>query len=145
MSLSLWGEKREGKNKQTKQNIKKKTCKRKGRKKKIERKERSKRKKKEEEEEEKQPTASVKGQRPQECWIGATGNHRRRTHCPEPSFHSNPNSIIGETNFQNPCMQSASEHPAAPWLPTKTVFKFNYLYPSWLNGWRVPAELPNRL
>jgi len=29
---------------------------------------------------------SVKGQRPQERWIGATGNHRRPTRCPEPSF-----------------------------------------------------------
>ena len=37
----------------------------------------------------KKPTAShlsVKGQRPQEHWIGTTGNHRRRTRCPEPSF-----------------------------------------------------------
>jgi len=28
----------------------------------------------------------VKGQRPQERWIGTTGNHRRRTRCSEPSF-----------------------------------------------------------
>jgi len=38
---------------------------------------------------EKKPIAShpsVKGQRPQEHWIGMTGNHRRPTCCPEPSF-----------------------------------------------------------
>ena len=29
---------------------------------------------------------SMKGQIPQECWIGVTGDHRRRTCCPEPSF-----------------------------------------------------------
>jgi len=29
---------------------------------------------------------SMKGQRSQEHWIGATGNHRRQTRCPEPSF-----------------------------------------------------------
>ena len=40
-------------------------------------------------EKEKKPTAShpsMKGQRPQERWIGVTGNHRRPTHYPEPSF-----------------------------------------------------------
>jgi len=29
---------------------------------------------------------SVKGQRPQEHWIDATGNYRRWTRCPEPSL-----------------------------------------------------------
>jgi len=44
-------------------------------------KEKEKDKEKEEEEEKRnQPAAShpsMKSQRPQECWIGATGNHRR--------------------------------------------------------------------
>ena len=92
----------------------------------------------------KQPTAShpsVKGQRPQERWIGAHWESQEAN--PFPSYRPfgfgphywlpvfwesiyvrsgpNPDSIIGEANVQNPSLQPNTP----PRLPAKTGFKFN--------------------
>ena len=128
-------------------------------KRKKEKKRNKKKKKKREREEEKenkiQPTAShpsVKGQRPQERWIGAHWESQeanplpsyrlsasvcitgyRRSDCRRGRRESirvrsgpNPDSIIGEANVQNPSLQPNTP----PRLPAKTAFKFNILNPS---------------
>jgi len=112
---------------------------------------RLKKQRKEENDEEKSLEAShpsMKGQRPQEHWIGMTENHRRRTRCPETSLllqsaspvigiiavgrgqqesicvwsSPNPDSIIGEANVQNPSLQQTYH--------TKIAFKFNSQTPA---------------
>ena len=94
----------------------------------------------------------MKGQRPQERWIGAHWESQeanplpsyrlsasvcitgyRRSDCRRGRRESirvrsgpNPDSIIGEANVQNPSLQPNTP----PRLPAKTAFKFNILNPS---------------
>jgi len=148
--------KREKKKRKKGKRKKKKKEKEKKEKKEKEKKEKKEKRKKEKEKEEKRekkknkPTAShpsVKGQRPQERWIGAHWESQeanplpsyrlsasvritgyRRSDCRRGRRESicvrsgpNPDSIIGEANVQNPSLQPNTP----PRLPAKTVFKFN--------------------
>ena len=107
--------------------------------------------KKKKEEEEIKPTAShpsEKGQRPQERWIGATGNHRRhplprtvlstsvritgyrhsgcRWGCQESicvRSGPNPDLITGEASVQNPSLQRTCHLNFPPKLCSNSIFK----------------------
>ena len=131
--------------KRKKKKTEKKTERKKGKKNRKEKKEKEKKNKKNNGLTASHP--SVKGQRPQERWIGAHWESQeanplpsyrlsasvritgyRRSDCRRGRRESicvrsgpNPDSIIGEANVQNPSLQPNTP----PRLPAKTVFKFN--------------------
>ena len=83
----------------------------------------------------------MKGQRPQERWIGTTGNHKRQTRCPEPSFWLRfalpVTSVlavgrvvenryvygVAKSNVQNPSLQRAHHLDFPPKLCSNSIFK----------------------